>query len=152
MVPTGPHQHSWLYQLASTSTTGSINWSHQHSNTQLMVSTGLQQPSNTQLHNTTSEHWRDSALHLYWSRISSFASCVTSDLMGIAVCPTIRCHHYNTICIHVELELVGLHQNFQLCFGHTHPWPPSHLAHWSTPLYTTKYNETGSCSTVPSVS
>ena len=69
---------------------------HQHSNT-LMVSIGHHQQSNTQLHNTTSEHWRDSTVHLCGIQISSFAICVSGDLTGIAVCPTIRCHHYNTL-------------------------------------------------------
>ena len=28
---------------------------------------------------------------------SSFASCVSNDLMGIVLCPTVRCQHYSTL-------------------------------------------------------
>ena len=173
MVPTCLHQHSntqltvstGLHQHSNTQLMVTIGL-HQHSNTQLTVSTGLHQHSNTQLRcqlvstSTVIPSWwcqlvsTSSVIPSWWYQLvttsTAIHSCktqrqntewtqqfiyadvefhllpaVSALTWWVLLCVTPSDVTTKTyFWVHVELELVGLYQNFQPCFGHAHPWPP----------------------------
>ena len=102
IVSTSLHQHSSTQLMVPTGL-------HQHGNTQLMVSSGLHQHSNTQLMVSKFHLFPVASAMTWWVLLCVPPSDVTTTT-----------HFW----IHVELELVGFHHNFQPYFGHAQPWPP----------------------------